>query len=385
MDMNLTDEFSTEEIMVMVDTCVEAQLKGGTGSSALLYLESMPGIGKTQMVEAYQEWKYENGSEALGLAHPKVGMRTIILSQSESVDFGAPAPDFKTGTLNFLVPNDVLGKGEGDEDNDINIVFWDELPNASAATLAAWQSVAESGEIRGRKKATNCVYLAAGNRPEDKCGARPLPRSIREGRIVSVPMGVSMDRLIAHAEDSEWDPRIQAMLQWSKNKSKGMFDEFDPNTKAKVQPTPRGIQKLNVLLDQRPPENILNALAPGCVGDRMWAEIRAFFYMQDDLPSFEEIVQDPEGCIVPGDNNPSVGPSGQYAVISNCAYYLKDMGSRGDHVSTSIHESFIKYFDRMSDEMTLFGLKICANAHPDFCKAPGWGEAQVKYSELTLS
>ena len=383
MEFNKTDDFSTEEMMQLFDACVEAQLKGE--GATILYLESIPGIGKTQMILAYPEWKLRNGSEFLELNRPKVLVRTNILSQSDSVDFGAPAPDFKAGTLNFLVPDDVLGLAPGDDKYDIVIVFWDELPNANPATLSAWQSVAESGEIRGKKKASNCVYMAAGNRPEDKCGARPLPRSIREGRVITVPMGVSMGRLIKHAEDSEWDRRLINMLQWSDVTSKNLLNDFDPNTKAKVQPSPRGLQKLNCFLEEGVNEQILDALAPGCVGERMWAEIRAFFMMESDLPTRDQIVDDPEGAMLPGDNNPEIGPSGQYAVISNCACFLNDCKKRDVHVETRVFEAYVKYFDRMSDEMTLFALNLCKQAYPDFENTSAWGEAQVRYKELNFA
>lgn len=382
MEFNKTDEFSTEEIMQMIDVCVEAQLKGE--GATILYLESIPGIGKTQMVLAYPQWKKEKGSEALGVRNPSVMVRTNILSQSDSVDFGAPAPDFKEGTLEFLVPEDILGTAKGDEDYDIIIVFWDELPNANPATLSAWQSVAESGEIRGRKKSSHCVYLAAGNRPEDKCGARPLPRSIREGRIITVPLGVSIDRLILHAQDSGWDQGIIGMLGWSKSANKDMLNGFDPNTKSKVQPSPRGIQKLNCLLNEGVNEKILDALAPGCVGDKMWAEIRAFFSMSDELPTIEEIIDDPDSAVVPGSRNPDVGPSGQYAVISNCSKYIAEEKKMGRFVETLVFEAFIRYFDRMDDEMTLFSLKLCQNSHPDFSSCAEWGNMQVKYKELNF-
>ena len=384
MEFNQTDDFTTEEIMYMIDATVEAQLRGETGSATILYMESPPGVGKTQMICAYADWKKEYGSKALGITNPNVLVRTNILSQSDSVDFGAPAPDFDKGRLNFLVPDDVLGKAKGDYQYDIVVVFWDELPNANPATLSAWQSVAESGEIRSRKKAANCVYIAAGNRPEDKCGARPLPRSIREGRIITVAMGVSMPRLIAHATDQCWDARLIAMLGWSMHENKDMLNSFDPNTKSKVQPSPRGVQKLNCLLEQNLDEKILDVLAPGCVGDRMWAEIRAFFSMGEDLPTLSEIFDEPEGARLPGDDRPEVGPNGQYAVISNISAFLQDCKRNDNHVESKTFNAIAAYIDRMPAEMKLFGLKLCQNAHNEFGNCAKWGEIQVKHKEINL-
>ena len=377
-----TNDFTTEDIMEMIDISVESQLKG---VPSILYFESPPGIGKTQMVLAYAEWKRDKGSIALGLTCPRVLVRTIILSQSDSVDFGAPAPDFDNGTLDFLVPGDILGTAPGDEDYDIVLPFWDELPNSSPATMSSWQSIVESGEIRGRKKSPHCVYIAAGNRPEDKCGARPLPRSVREGRIITVGMGVSMPRLIEHARVDGWDVRLINMLRWSEHVSKDMLGRFDPNTKSKVQPSPRGLQKLNSVLCESPSRKILDVLAPGCVGDRMWAEIRAFFAMSDDLASVREIIDDPKGATIPGSKVPEVGPSAQYAVISNCSSYLASIHKEGKHLETRDADSLITYFKRMPhDEMTLFGFKACEDAHPEFKDVKSYGEARVEYKELTI-
>ena len=47
-------------------------------------------------------------------------------------------------------------------------------------------------------------------------------------------------------------------------------------------------------------------------------------------------------------------------------------------------EAYVKYFDRMSDEMTLFALNLCKQAYPEFANTSVWSDAQVRYKELNF-
>jgi hypothetical protein len=383
MSYELTDDFSTEDMMRLIDVSVESQLKG---SRCQLLLIGKPGTGKTDLVNQYKAWKFEHGSKALGIEHPKVGVRVTILAQHSATDFGVPSPDYKNGTLDFLVPNEALGLASGDEENDINIIFWDELPNALGDTLSAWQSLAQGREIRGRKVAPNCVYISAGNRPEDKSGARPLPRSILEGRVTSIPMGVSISRLIEFTERSGWDQRIINVLKWSSDVGNNLIDKPDADPNSKVNPSCRGLETLNNYIQEGVEDYMLDVLGPGAIGLSTWAEIRAFFRLDGDLTTMDEILSDPYTANVPGTHNPENGPSGQYAVISNCANFLRKIQDNEEHLHTEVAESIAKYLDRgeFHDEMTLFGLKLCDSANKDFCKNGVWSEMTVKHAGLSI-
>ena len=367
----------------MIDACVEAQLVGGVGSACIPALIGPPGIGKTQkLTVGYREWKQMNGSRRLGKSTCTVHIHTVILSQNDSVDIGgAWAPDFDKGTLRHLITKDILGEIEG-VDADIIIVLFDELGNANPATLAAIQSAFEDGEIRGNKKAANCVYAVATNRPEDGCNAVRLPRSLVEGRLVSIPMDVDYNEWLEWAKSSDIDVRVIAPIQWQPE----LLYQYDPKSKT-VNGSPRGWEKLSNILGQVHDDDheILDVLAPGCIGEGNWIKIRGFGEHSESLPLYEEILADPEGATVPGGGKRAgEGPSGQYAVATNIAYQLRYLKKHGEGVDRDTGKALITYIDRLEPEIAAFGARMCLIAHPEFSENEGYGAFKVKHKDLMV-
>ena len=372
-----------EKFFKMIDTCVEAQLLGGVGSSCIPALIGPPGIGKTQkLTVGYKQWKKRNGSRALGKDTCTVHIHTVILSQNDSVDVGgAWAPDFNSGTLRHLIIKDILGEIEGVE-ADLIIILFDELGNANPATMAAIQSAFEDGEIRGHKKAPNCVYIVATNRPEDGCNAVKLPRSLVEGRLVSIPMDVDHREWLDWAVDAGIHAKVRAPITWRPE----LLYQFDPKSKG-VNGTPRGWEKVSNILYQLEDEDpdVMDVLVPGCVGEGNWNVVRGFWEHSDQLPLHEEILADPKGAIVPGGGKRAgEGPSGQYAVATNIAYELQSMKKRGEGVDRKTGEALITYIDRLEDEIAVFGAGICHDSHKEFSSNAEFGKFKVKHKDLTL-
>ena len=371
-----------------LDYCIEAQLVGGGGASTIVLMEGPPGTGKTQKVNgpvfSYKTWKEVNGSRHLGIDNPSVYVHVICLSQNDSVDIGgAWAPDFERDELKHLIVKDILGVIKN-VDADIIIIFFDDLGNANAGTLAAVQGLLEDGAIRGQMKESNCVYMAATNRPEDGCNAIKLPRSLRDGRRITVPMGVDKKEWLPWAKEAGIHVKVRSAIEWRG----ALLYSFDPKSKG-TNPTPRGWQKLSNILYQMDHDghdvDILEMLAPGCVGEGAWAVTKGFWDHEENLASHEEILADPEGAKLPGGGRDSGdGPSGQWAMASNISYELSLMKSKNQHLPVSDAEALITYINRFDDEIAMFAIRTCGDSHGEFKECSAYSAFIEKTKDYTI-
>lgn len=377
MNMIVGDDFYR-----LLDVCFEAQLKGGVGSSTVPAMMGPPGIGKTQKLHGWAEWKLRTQGKS-------VHIHTVILSQNDSVDIGgAWAPDFETGTLRHLITRDILGEIKGVE-ADIIVVFFDELGNANPATRTAIQSLLEDGQIRGNLKRDNCVYAVASNRPEDGCGATKLERSLVEGRLVMIDMDVDYNEWLEWAIRKGLHPRAVAPIKWRPE----LLYKYNPKAKG-VNPNPRGREKYSNLLfemedqeEKDPGYNMLKTLevlAPACISEENWHVERGYWAHAEELPLIEEIEADPEGASVPGSEDVNSGPSGQWAIATNIASHLRTLSKKKKSLSVESANAFITYMNRLHEEIGCFGVTLCASSHEEFTDCKAFSEFKLNHKELTF-
>ena len=314
-----------------------------------------------------------------------VHIHTLTLSQQDSVDIGgAFAPDFDAKELVHLLIKDILGKIRG-VDADLIIIFMDELGNGNPSTLAAIQSLLEDGQIRGEFKAKNCVYITASNRPEDGCNAIKLPRSLVDGRLISLNMTVDPEEWVQWAKESDIHPKVVNPIRWRPT----LLYQFDPKAKG-VNPTPRGWEKLsNMLWEMEEDGNIndmdiLDHVVPGCVGNSTWMITRGFWEHSESLATWDEIIDDPEGAPLPnGGDRTGDPPSGQFATAVNICDTLSKMKKESVSVDRSVCDALFAYFKRMEEEIAVFAVRICSDAHSDFADCDAHSKFHVANKHIT--
>lgn len=379
--------YTHEEAVEMVVANWVAQLCGHATNPLVI---GEPGIGKTHMIQAAARALARRGvpelkgmevqGHKINWENPKVHVHTIMLSQGDNVDIGgAFAPDFKKGELVHILTKDILGDVRGAKDADVVVIFFDELANGGTPALSALQSYIEDWVIRGHKKLPHTVLAFATNLPEHGCNAKPLPRSILEGRVCSIHMQPDTDGWINKwAAENDIDPRIIAAINW-KNE---LLHKFDGRHKGRTQRSMRGWEKLSRVMDTGVSGRALEGLIEGWVGKEAAVEFNGFLSLGGRLATFEQISEDPEGAVMPGDEYTEEGPSGQYITASVVASKLRTMKRNDIHVETRVLENIIKYFGRMSDEIGLYALKLCEGAYCEIALNKEFSKMQLELQAL---
>ena len=380
-----------EVLMEIFDAHFESQLeghkKGNWAERNVPGTYGACGSGKTALFSReYVKWKIARGSKVLGKGpgELKVKVITFIGPQDAAEDIGGMwVPNHEAKKMDHYLPRKALGYFEGSEEYDIVICFWDEWANQNSAQMSSAQSYIEDGEIRGEKMAPNAVVAVAWNLPEHSSNANKMPTSMLSGRITAIPLGVDYKRWLHWAPGAGIDPRLISAIEWRPE----LLYSFDPKSKDYVQATPRGLVKVDKLIKQGLTGVALDVAARGLVGHHTWASIKGFFELGDELPTFDEICDDPKGCPCPGNGRglAEQGPAAQWVITSNIAYILEEMKKEEVVLDRATSDAILTFLGRLTEEMAVWGARLCENAHPDFVKAKGWGKFQKEHAALTTT
>ena len=350
---------SPDQFEEILNVCFATQRRGQRGKGSIPYFEGPPGIGKTYGVESYCIKK-------------NIYLDKLILGRMPAVELGgAYAPDFNAGELKHLILKRVLGYNDKAGDRDICILF-DEAPAAGADTLVALASLLQERELEGFPVLDKVVFAAAGNRPEDGCGARPLPKLLREGRFVTVPTGVDVEGWLKWAEGENVNPFVRAAITWRGT----LLHNFDPNSKNTVQSSPRGWAKLSDIMDEEPSQDTLDILGPGSIGTDYYAEFKGFCESADQMASMQEILEDPDGAKLPKE------VSAMYAVGGNIAFEIGEINKRGEHLEYDFINAVMTYMERLPEEYTVAAVRLCKSAHKDFANSKAYSKYLINHKEL---
>jgi len=359
MHVDTSKTVSPDQFPSILDACFATQRSGIRGTGAVPYFEGGPGIGKTYGVKDYCDQR-------------NIYLDPLVLGRMPAVELGgAYAPDFKSGELKHLILKRVLGYNKKAGDRDICILF-DETPAAPPDTLVALASLLQERELEGYPVLDRVVFAAAGNRPEDGCGARPLPRLLREGRFVTIPVGVEVDGWLKWAEAHKLNPWVRGAIQWRGT----LLHNFDPKSKNPVQASPRGWTKLSYLMDTSPTQDVLDVLGEGSIGQAHYSEFKGFCELAPQLASMQEILSSPDSAKLPTEVD------GMYATGSNISFDISEIRKRGEPLEYDFINAVMTYLNRLPEEYTVAAVKLCKASHDDFANSKAYSQYLIDNQHL---
>jgi hypothetical protein len=338
------------------------QEQGEIGTHTVVLLIGDPGVGKNHLVYDYgKSINYYVGAP-------------ILLGNMDNLDVGGLyAPDFVADKLKHMITDRFLGNVPDGYDGEI--VFLDEIANATAELQTAIQSILDTRMHEGRPVGKNVIFMAACNKPDTGCGGGEMLNSAK-ARFIPVEVEVDNDRWMKWALDTEIDDRIKGFI----NYSVGSLHEFNPESEEFGQPNPRAWHKLSSMLSFCKDDTLLPTLSRALVGMTEGMKFAGFCKLDGELATVEEVLDDWETALVTENSF-----SSQYAIISNIASWLARQKKASVKVSKDDKASITKYLKRMHEPIAVFGLKLLEKASGDFVvNNPEYADFIVKYSEYDL-
>jgi len=285
-----------------------------------LFVWGPPGIGKSAIVKQIAS---EKGFELLDL-------RATLL---DPVDLrGVPIPEGNK-TI-WLRPSFLPCSGRG-------ILFLDELTSAPPLVQAACYQLVLDHRIGEHEIPEGWVIIAAGNREGEGVVFRMPPPLAN--RFIHIELEPSLDDWVEWALNAGIEDEVIAFLRFRPN----LLFQFDPKKYTeKAFPTPRSWEKVSRILSAFKKcfsslDGIFYEAVRGCVGEGPAAEFCAYCRLWGKLPTFEEILLNPEGVQIPE------GLDVQYAIATMISRRISK-----DNFST------IKVFlERLEEELQVLVVK----------------------------
>lgn len=275
------------------------------GNVVSTHLVGEPGVGKTAMFDRVVQ---------------RTGFKGIYIDtpNTELGDIGIPMPNHETKTTS-LYPNDVWGFHTGEP----LVIFIDEFTKPSSqAVQNMLHPLLNERRIAGFKLHKDTIVITAGNNVTDGVGDMLKAHSLNRLTVLPVKKphaGFNADGSVDEDSWGAWalgNSIAPECLAWVKRyphalasyKDASQADNpyiYNPKTPQKSYVSPRSLHRASNILHQRDKFNrqTLIAALSGTIGESASRDMVAFLEVADSLPTWEEVIANPEGAKVP--NSPA--------------------------------------------------------------------------------
>ena len=228
-------------------------------------------------------------------------------------------------------------------DHEYGVVVLEEIGQASAEVRKTLANLRLEGRINGWQLPPGWVVIALSNRSSDRSGVtKQYDHEIN--RRLEIHIDPDLAGTVEYAHEAGWHPLTISFMQQNPHIvfSDGVPDKQGPWC------TARSLEKLDKVYrfmsddpETLPMDAVANEVAAGWIGEAAAAQFIATARLANEMPSFKNIVSDPQRCRLPD------APDAQMLV----AYKLAAM------VDEDTFDPVMQYIDRMPKEFALSFLK----------------------------
>lgn len=232
------------------------------------------GVGKSSaVVEIARRLSQKTGR--------KVKVTDIRLLNYTPVDLqGVPTTDSQREHTIWLKPK-IFDLPE----DELNILFLDEISAAPQALQATAYQIALDKTIGEHKLPKNCIVICAGNRTTDRSVAFRMPKALAN-RLIHFEIHADFESWHEWAVAGKLDQRVIGYLSFDNSKL-----NMTPGMEDLAFPTPRSWEFVsNLLKTSKKSPHQLHALLAGCIGISCASEFEAWCQVFDRLPATADIL-----------------------------------------------------------------------------------------------
>lgn len=303
------------------DLSSPALLKARYESGKAEHLVSAPGIGKSSVVRNYPALLSAMYGEAFGY-HEEI---VTTIEGPDVRGFLVPSKDKDGNANSYFTRPGILPSREYLTQHPRGIYFIDERSQANLDVQKALAPVVLERKFGSYNLPEGWWVISASNRMEDKSGVvKPPMHLINRERTIEVEFDITSFAVWAETNDVH-----PLGIAFAKAKP-GIFAKAVPS---KTQPfcTPRSLVTAMQFLTEVvgrdehgnpsmdiPIENyVVQELMAGDIGEGAAAEFFSFSKCKDQLPTYQEIINNPTGCKCPE------ALDAAYAAVQLCIHYAK--------------------------------------------------------------
>lgn len=274
-----------------------------------VWLWGPPGIGKTQLPHQLVTEPQFKGFGAI----------TWLANLRDPVDArGLPVPDLVNETTKWLKPSELPIEGNKAFPEKGVIVF-DELNTASPAMMNVALGMVLERRVGEHKLKPGWVPIATGNRMKDRVAVQRVGTALKD-RFFHYDIEPDIEAWSKHANQMNIDPRLVAFLRFRCGKrkdgqalhSENFLHRMPKDDTDNSMCTPRGWFEVDKVIKLKVAQGIRLHMIAAKVGYDVATELEGFLRVFEQLPSLQDVVNNPAGAKMP----PDTMPAAKYAVSS---------------------------------------------------------------------
>lgn len=368
-----------DRALALLEIRVRDQLAGGTLTQPL-YFEGQPGIGKTE------------GMYGLG-ARLDMDVLVVTTANRDPTDFGAP---YMVNVETHAPDGSVVASGEKllkwSEPGFLprvgcrpTIIFWDEFNRATQMIQNVVLRLIREGRLDSYAVPSNCVQVAAGNRPgKDGAGLARLSAAMGD-RLIRINLVPDLDSWrrwgnveVASGVGAGVRTRVHPLMLGYASWKPEVLTGFDASED--VSPTPRSVVYVSDLLyweednggssgagGGRPwDRDLFMAQCAGAVGDAHAGQIWSFIQLYRELPSLDAIILDPDSAVVPHEVSAVYAVSAALAGRANAGNFGR----------------VLRYLERLPREYSVYAVRDATLRDPGLCTTPEFTRWAIDHSDI---
>ena len=271
------------------------------GANGTCHLVGEPGVGKTSM---YNNIVRRTGFKGIYIDAPNI----------ELGELGIPIPDHTTKTTR-MYPNDQWGFHL----DEPLVIFIDEFTKAHQAVKNMLHPMLNNPRmIMGIPLHKDTIVVTAGNHSGDGVGDNMMSHSRNRISVISVKKphaGFNADGSVDKGSWGEWANNngiVAEVLAWVRETPHALASYldpaqngnkyiFNPKESQKSFVSPRSLERASNILKQRANNttNVIVTALEGTIGAPAARDLMAFVDVADSLPTWEEILRNPDSAKVP--------------------------------------------------------------------------------------
>ncbi|MBV7531005.1 ATP-binding protein [Chitinophaga sp. sic0106] len=323
-----TTEFLNSKTSVMKPSQLSVYLQFAISNKFPVMIVGRPGIGKTDIVK-----DAANKAQAdLIISHPVV---------SDPTDYKGLPFASGDGTADFLTFGELKRLVTAKKKT---VFFLDDLGQASPLVQAACMQLLLAREINGQKISDHVTFIAATNRRQDRAAVTGILEPVKSRFTSIVGLDVDIDDWASWAASNSMPNELIAFMRFRPN----FLSDFSPVADIENIPSPRTIAAVGKQQLAGIPQGLEIEAIKGAAGLTFAIEYTSFLMFCRDLPSLNDILEDPLKALVPQEVASAYAICGVIASIINKS-----------NIST-----VLKYLDRLPIENSVCCLKDACLRNP---------------------
>ncbi len=304
-----------------------------------------PGIGKTEgIVQMFLSMGYT--------------ILFLDLSTLEAIDLrGLPAIDQQRKIVEWIPPEMLPNRKR---DGKKVLLFCDEMNVAHPSIQAACMPLVREGRIGTWTMHDGVYIVGAGNFQSNRASAQKMPTALAD-RFGHITAKADIDTFTIYANSIGMNPMVVGFVRAFPEHLHNM-DESEQIVFA----TPRSWEQAAKVCEA--PDEHRFALMAGLVGDNIAGLYETFHNTIVNLPTIEQVIKDPVGCMIPTE------PSALWAVSTMIAR----------HAKKKTFSPIMAYAIRLGREMEIVAALDATKRDPDLCEHTAFIEFAKRNQDIQI-